>query len=349
MAINFKDDEIRSAARNISSLTRAGMPQDEICSRMVEMQKKKADFWLEAVEATRNGQPLSRVLDGHWPNAYLQAVKAGEDAGTLADVLREVNFTIVRKQEIMKLLKSALQPLGFLAGGMGILIFFLVSVIPSLPAPRGVEPSLVRSWSDWLMGLLASDQKYIFFGAIGAVLFGFYSLLKTEGFKNWALSVLDQIPNVGLGVRSLLWAIFARYLIVLSNAGGNIDLSVRLRMASESLPPMYREEVDLLIDDLNDRSMGIAAAVNPERQDEGDPRRKWPLLFTSALMNYEATGDLGHELQQIVEDLEDDGKEGIKGALALTKLFGMLVAAASIMFPMASYLMETVASTQALS
>ncbi|MBE0506258.1 MAG: type II secretion system F family protein [Marinospirillum sp.] len=348
MDVKFKDNEIRVAARLIGSLTRAGLAQDLICARMSEMQPKKKAFWLEAADQAAGGVPLSQLMEDSWPPAYIQAIKAGENSGSLAAVLKEINHTIVRKQEVMKILIDALKPFGFVLGGIGVLFFFLVSVIPSLPAPRGIEPSMIRVMSNTVMETLASDAKYMVGGVIAAVLFGLYVLFKSPSFQRSFMEMIDKVPGLGRGVRALAWSIFARYLIVLSNAGGGLDVAMRLRMAAESMPKIYQEEVDLLIYDLAERNMGIASAVNPDQQEEGDPRRKWPMLFTSALMNYEVSGNMGEELQAVVDDLEEDGRESIAGPISLMKLVGMLAAVSSIMFPMASYLMETVESTRAM-
>lgn len=348
MSVDFKDNEIRVAARLIGSLTRAGLAQDTICERMAEMQPKKKSFWLEVSEQAALGIPFSQFMEGSWPGAYIQAVKAGENSGSLANVLKEINQTIVRKQEVMKVLFDALKPLAFLGGGIGVLIFFLISVIPSLPVPKGIDPSLIRVMSNAVMDMLASDTKYIVIGAIAATGFGLYTLFKNPSFQSAVMEIMDKIPGLGRGIRSLAWSIFARYLIVLSNAGGGLDVVTRLKMASEAMPKIYRSEVDLLIYDLAERNMGIADAINPDKQEEGDQRRKWPMLFTSALMNYEVSGNMGEELEAVVDDLEEDGRESIAGPISILKLIGLIAAVSSIMFPMASYLMETVASTKAM-
>lgn len=348
MEAKFKDNEIRVAARLIGSLTRAGLAQDTICTRMAEMQPKKKSFWLEASEQAAIGIPFSQIMEGSWPGAYIQAIKAGENSGALASVLKEINHTIVRKQEVMKILLDALKPLAFVGGGIGVLIFFLISVIPSLPVPRGVDPSMIRVWSNTVMGVLASDTKYVVAGVVMSVGFGLYTLFKSAGFQSRAMEIMDKIPGLGRGVRSLAWSIFSRYLIVLSNAGGGLDVVMRLKMASEAMPKIYQSEVDLLIYDLAERNLGIADAINPDKQDLGDPRRRWPMLFTSALMNYEVSGNMGEELEAVVDDLEEDGRESIAGPISLLKLIGLIAAVSSIMFPMASYLMETVASTKAM-
>lgn len=348
MEVKFKDNEIRVAARLIGSLTRAGLAQDLICLRMAEMQAKKKEFWLDAAEQAGAGIPFSHIVEESWPKAYIQAVKAGENSGSLASVLREINLTIVRKQEVMKILIDALKPLGFVLGGIGVLIFFLISVIPALPAPRGIDPSLIRSMSNSVMDALASDTKYMILGIAVATLFGLYTLFKNPSFQRSVMEIVDKVPGLGRGVRALVWSIFSRYLIVLSNAGGGLDVVTRLKMAAESMPSIYQEEVNLLIYDLAERNMGIADAINPDKQDEDDPRRKWPMLFTSALMNYEVSGNMGEELQAVVDDLEEDGRESIAGPISILKLVGMLTAVSSIMFPMASYLMETVEATRAM-
>jgi len=160
---------------------------------------------------------------------YTQLVRAGEASGKLEVILDRLNHYLLRQAEIRKRIKKAVnQPLINLVLILGIAVFLLTTVIPSLAetiSSLGVELPLITRITIWLSNFFSHNYIYLIVGAITvSAIYSFWS--KTPTGRRAIDTVKLKIPVVSYFTRIGAVIQFSRTLGILLEAGVNLAESL---------------------------------------------------------------------------------------------------------------------------
>nr|VFJ69522.1 MAG: Type II secretory pathway, component PulF [Candidatus Kentron sp. FM]VFJ70858.1 MAG: Type II secretory pathway, component PulF [Candidatus Kentron sp. FM]VFK07485.1 MAG: Type II secretory pathway, component PulF [Candidatus Kentron sp. FM] len=328
--MNFAD--IMTAAAALGNQLAAGIPVQDALARMPQLQRKLAHVWEPIADAVRDGSPLSHQLEDVWPENMVSAVRAAELSGSLPEVFKRIEETLAIRKRIIGLAGQLIMPFLIILGAIGASIFYMIAVIPGIgriAGPTSMEGNPVFRLSaiitdvydnHWVMALLVMAATI---AAIG-------SLLTRKEVQVWIQSQLDGIPLVNDAMRQLAFGLWANYLSAVDSAGG-IDMPTKLRLTAPVLPEVYREGVLLVAEEVIRR--GLRNAVDPDKQAENDPRRKWPFYITIAFLLAAEHGELAKELARATPPMLEDGFKKATLVFNIMNLLAMLIAAILIVIP----------------
>jgi type II secretory pathway component PulF len=328
--------EVQSVAAALGNQLDAGVPMLQACERMARFQPKYAEFWNETSMGVAIGRPVSEFLERQWPEAFLSAVKAGEESGSLVAVLERIEKIIELQLEMRKLVAGLYYPIGFGLMGLVVFVFFMVQVIPALSTSLGVgQRGMVFTLSAWMSSMFEQHWVVILAGIAGTIIAGIYWFSVPDN-RQTALNIVLNVPVVGDSLKYILFGVWANYMALVDSAG--IPVTQGLLMTSKTLPTSLRDGLEKLSSEAVSRGLGDAA--DPEKQLPGDSRRAWPFYISNAFLIAEQTGKLNEALERAAKGMLKDGQARLKIAVGVANLVALFVSALFIVGPVAAYYMQ---------
>lgn len=289
-------------------------------------------------ERVATGQMLSDALEAYpraFPGIYCSLVKAGEQSGSLPQVLESMAGFLEWRIEIAGTVRQAtIYPLVVAVAGYSMVLFLLSFVIPRLGevlSKIGNElPAASRVLID-CSDFVATNILWIVGGSVVgglALLF----LLKTASFQARVMNLLGSLPVVSNVVSTLAIAQFARTFSVLLNSGLTMTNALTLGSASVSLPSL-RERID----DARERILGGARLGEALEAEEVLP----PVAMSMVKVGEEA-GRLPVTFERLGRLYDREVKNAVKKALALmepvvTVALGLVVGGVAVLVVMTIY------------
>ena len=188
------------------------------------------------------GQPLSDALERHpaaFPAIYCSLVRAGEQSGSLPQVLQSVAGFLEWKMEIAGTVKQAMiYPAVIAAAGYGMVMFMMSFVIPRLGAVISKIGSELPAASRILIdasAFVAGNVVAILLGTVGALVAAVL-LLRTRAVSGAVLSLMGSLPVMRNVLGTLALAQFSRTFAVLLNSGLTMTAALELGGAAVALP-----------------------------------------------------------------------------------------------------------------
>ncbi|QHS09131.1 type II secretion system F family protein [Sinimarinibacterium sp. NLF-5-8] len=332
----------------IRDFTRVGVPMPETCAYLAKIQKHDRDIWLSIAKATAAGSSLAKALTHHrlWPAWTIAAVTAGEVSGKLPDVLDKVRGFLLDQKQIMGVVKTKiLVPLGYLLAGAGMFVGFMIGVYPSVTKtiPANKRTGLVAV-SDFFIDLYQNHLIATILLALIAGL-GAYHFFRQAAVKMWLYRMVDSIPGIGDGMRSIYLGFWARFMAILDEAG-DVAFSEMVLIASSLTPSLYHPSFRTMVRDAE--KMGLNKAVDDARFTASDPRKKWPLRLTVGLQIAAKTGDIGGPMGSMAPDIVEDGKDQLIKSLTPFNALATAFAAAGIVAPFVGLMLLQLKMAQAM-
>jgi len=172
---------------------------------------------------------------GHYPDAfpaiYVALVRVGESSGTLESVLGVLAAERARAEELRRKLADALRyPTFVLFAAFGVLVFFLMFVLPQFSAVLrdfGAQPDAFSSLFLRLSDLLAG-HKELFGLAVAFMLVGILLALKHQKARRALMFHLTRLPVVSTVAAYHSTALFCRNLHVLLSAAVPLPAALRI-------------------------------------------------------------------------------------------------------------------------
>jgi len=203
----------------------------------------------DLADRVASGQSLSDSLQVYpraFPKVYVALVRAGEQSGSLPEVLQSITGFLEWQLEIRGIVKQAMiYPIVVGLAGYGMVLFLLSFVIPRLAAVLNKIGGELPAASQILIacsGFVAEHILAIGVGSVGALL-AMVWLLRSPQAQSIASSVLAQVPVAREVVRTLAIAQFCRTFSVLLRAGLTMTSALELGGAAVSLP-RFRDQID---------------------------------------------------------------------------------------------------------
>lgn len=336
--------EIQAAAAALDTQLTAGMPQADALRRMARLQPAYDEFWQAAADGAQAGRRLSTYLAGEWPLVFINAIVAGERSGTLPQACAKIKDAIILQRGLQKKMWGLAYPVGISLLALVVFIFYMVFVIPTLfQALEAKDQGLVFKVSQWMSTMWFENWATILI-SLGVSVFAAAAWLSVyenrERVEDWSLS----IPVIGPALAFFYWAIWARYMALVDSTGA-ISRSDGLEMTSHMLPHSLRPGILLAASEVEVR--GSAAATDPAKQVDGDPRKEWPFYISNAFILSDTSGVLDDQLMAASVALVEEGTVAFDLAIQAAIVFTFVVTSIFVALPIAAYFMQMGAALQA--
>lgn len=328
---------IGMAAGALANQVRAGLPMNQAVERLQEQQPDKAEFWGTVARHISNGNTLSSALGGHWPQGFVAAVAAGEESGEIVKVLNQIEDTIRIEGEMKKHAMQLAYPVMMVLAGLGVFIFFMAFVLPSLARSlKGKGTSNIMELAFWMESMV-NDHGLIILAALVIGVFLFVGWIKTPAARQQIMGVMLDVPILGPALVNLSFGLWSYYMAVMSAAG--VDTVRSFEITTTVLPEALQPAIRAIHRDLL-KNRGLPDASDPKKQPVGDPRKVIPFYIAIALKIAHETGEIDVELTKVAPSLIKDGVEKLNRAVSIANIIALAIAAAAIMTPLGAYYLQ---------
>jgi len=306
--VRIRSREITVFSRELASLLKAGVPILRAINVILEQTPdQKLKMVLKDLHAKlKDGSTFSSALS-RYPKVfspfYLALVRAGEDSGTISEVLLRIADYRLKQEELLSRFRMALAyPILMALVGLGTIVFMLTFVMPrlmrifmnmgqDLPLPTRIlisASNFLRQWWVWvtllLFILVARRQS------------------KTETAKLFLSRVVLSLPIFGNLVLKSELNRFCRTLELLLKSGIGL-----LRAIAVALPVVGNR---IIKEQLQRSSQELEKGGSFGRSLKNS--RLLPVFMTNLIIIGEESGKLTGALEEIASSYERDTEEAIK-------------------------------------
>lgn len=335
-----KYSEIDNAASILSNLLEIGEPLYQALQNLHSAQP--AAGWTDVAERVRAGARLSECMTQLWPEALISAIAAGERAGNLPAVFRQIHELMQLQLQMQKSMRQMYKPLSYILLGAIAFIYFMIDIIPETSKnltsmfSRKTEPSLIMKLSAVMQEVFYHYWIVILIGA--AVFIGWLYQKSTEpAFREGLFELADRIPKLNEALRALYFGLWARSLATLASSGG-IPISDMLMLSARTLPTVMQSGVILMASEVVTK--GLAAAGDPQQQSDDDPRKRWPYYVGIAFKVADRTGMIDAEMQRVARILIEYGSARLLLYIQLADNAILIFSAITLFLPFAAHYYE---------
>lgn len=307
MSDKFPANDLQYAISSLSNLLSVGIPSADAFREMQFLQPKQAEFWKQSSKLSANGQSLAETLKPILDTSTYAAIHAAENSGTLTEVFAALEKAMEEKRAIRKTMLSIVYPFGMLIAAIGVFLLFLAFVVPALSKsiPNGGEKSSLNVIAESLHDFLVTYDMHIGIGVAIAVALLVHWLRNPDN-RNTIVSMIDQIPLLGVATRDLYYGEWATHMAINTHAG--ITVIDAIKLTYKMMPAYYHPEVLAVARDAT--RIGLAAASSPTHG-ANDPRSKIPFLVANAFRFADRTGSTDIHFQRAGNALIVQGKKRI--------------------------------------
>ena len=220
-------DELVMFARQMYSLTKAGLPLDRSIKGLEASQSNPVfrRVLKDVITGLENGMNLASALGRHpkvFSQLFLSLVHVGENTGRLDNAFQEISKYLELEKSTRKQIKSAtrypLFVLAVMAAALGVITVFVIPVFSQVFERLGAD-------LPWQTGVLVNTSDFVInywpllLLAIFGSIFGFKNYIGTEGGRlNWDRRKL-RLPLAGPVFEKIALGRFARTFSMVMAAG----------------------------------------------------------------------------------------------------------------------------------
>jgi type IV pilus assembly protein PilC len=265
--------------------------------------KKLAKVITELRADVEGGLLLSEAMARHpriFSRLFISMVEAGEAAGILDVVLDRVAFQIEKETRIKRRVKGAmmypLMVMGFATLVLIGMLMFLVPIFVDIFAELGGDLPMLTQIVVNLSDILR-NYYFIVFPVMGAMIYGFFRLKKTErGRRVWDAFRMRIPFGVGAIVVKVGMARFSRTLSTLVAAG--VDIIRSLEITGSTAGNSLIEDATAVVRERVHQGVPIAVPLEDEKI--------FPPMVSQMVRVGEETGELEKMLAKIADFYEDE-------------------------------------------
>lgn len=309
-------------SQELLALLEAGLSLVESFETLTEKEQRPEikKILTRIITCLYEGHPLSHALQQspeHFPALYVATVRASEKTGGLPESLsRFIAYQSQVDGVKRQVISASIYPL-LLAGFGGLVtLFLLVYVVPRFSriyADMGSNlPFMSRMLMHWGQ-FLGAHGMLILAGTVSTLVLLAYAVTR-QGFRQWLVVKLWQLPGIGSRLHVYQLARFYRSLGMLLRGGMPVVLS--LNMASDLLQSSLRGQLAVASRSIRE---GQAISEAMERHGLTTP------VSLRMLRVGERTGRMGEMMERIASFYEEDTARWVE---RFTKLFEPLLMAA---------------------
>lgn len=331
--ISLHDTGIAAGAMSVQ--LSAGVPIQIAVSRMGDLQPTHKQAWADVSRMLNDGIRFSVAIDGWWAPAYTASVRAGERSDSIAEVMTNIEKSISSQKVINQVLWTLAYPFGVVIGGVLMFLNMMLLVLPKFNMGV-VEKNSVMTLSLAMNGIY--DQHAAQIGiALAVTIVLVVAWISQANNRQTLIAWMDQLPIIGVSVRSLWFGAWSYQMATLDRAGG-IPIQQSLEYAAASLPQAYREGMRLMAEDIPQR--GLEQAATPRKLGEYDPRALWPFYVTLAFRMSAQSKNLGELLLKFAPAMIEEGTRGIQRITRIMGIAAFALTGALVAVPMSGYFMS---------
>jgi type II secretory pathway component PulF len=329
--------ELATFTQQLANLLNSGMPLTVALHSMTHLESKgiSADVSRDLKQEVTEGRSLSDAMARQprvFSDLYINMVRAGEQSGSLVEVLRRMANHFQQFAEVQAKFTSALiYPAMVCCVGAGIIAFFMFFMMPrfitifngfnvQLPLPTrilvGSSQFLVRFW--WLLGLVAMAAL---------ILFKRFQASEEGGQKldEWKM----KAPVFGKVIRLNLFGQFARTLGTLLQNG--VPVLTALKITEQVIANRI---VKKAIAKTRDAVTDGKTLAQPLQQS-----KIFPQLMVDLVRIGEETGDVPGALNNVADTYESELQIGLRVMTNLIEPVLIIVMAVIVGFLLISILL----------
>ena len=285
----------------------------------IELPAVRAQFF-EILSSVKEGMPLSRAMAGNdalFSPMAVAMTEAGEADGNLGGALGRLAEALGQADDLRNLITtSMIYPVILLVIAVGVILLMLLFVVPQFESLFAGAGDKLPAASQLVMGASQSLRAHgwLMLGGVLLLYFGLRQWLRQPSMKLGVDRMILRTPQLGMLVRYIDTARFARTLSVLVTGG--VPLPVALAMAQRAI---------------GNREIGDAVAKVASGVKEGEgltaplaAANVLPKLALGFLRTGEETSQLGPMLGKLADVLDRDVK------IRLQRLIGLLTPAITV-------------------
>jgi type IV pilus assembly protein PilC len=332
-----KLQELATFTQQLANLLQSGMPLTIALNSMIHLESKgiPAVVSRELKQEVTEGKGLSDAMAKQpriFSDLYINMVRAGEQSGSLVEVLRRMATHFQQFAEVQAKFTSALiYPAMVCCVGAGIIAFFMFFMMPrfmeifngfgvELPLPTrmlmGFSTFLINFW--WLLGLVL---------IVAVILFKRFqaSAAGARKLDEWKMSA----PIVGKVVKLNLFGQFARTLGTLLENG--VPVLTALKITEQVLPNRLIKEAIAKTREAVTDGKTIAQPLAASKI--------FPQLMVDLVRIGEETGDVPGSLNNLADTYENELQIGLRVMTQLIEPLLIIVMALIVGFLLISILL----------
>ena len=300
----ISDNNLIVFTRQFSSLIESGVPILQGLSIMVEQQKNKElkGILTKIKEGIESGASLSdslRKFPKVFNDLYVNLVESGEKGGVLDRVFKRLSVYFEKILKLKRKIKSAMiYPTVVLSVAVGVIIILMTFVIPvfaSLFASVGAKlPALTRDVIDF-SNFMRAYILYIII-ALGILIFAFKAYGKKENGKRNIDRMMLKIPVIGILLKKVAIARFARTLSTMVESG--VPILAGLEIVSKTSGNKIIEESLMRTKDEVSSGSPLSSSLNKTNL--------FPPLVIQMITVGEKTGNLDAMLAKVADYYDEE-------------------------------------------
>jgi general secretion pathway protein F len=304
-----KPSEVAMMTRQLATLIGAGFPLVSAIDALIPQTKSHAfkKILAQIKDLIVEGSSFARALSkypGTFSSLYANMVRAGESSGTLEIVLERLADFTEKQQALMNRIQTALAyPIFMLVIGTVVLFILLAYIVPSITSIFADMNQVLPTPTRILIGLSEFIKSYwwIIFIMIAAIAVSLNRTRKTEKGRYWIDRTKLSLPGIGILIRKLTVARFARTLGSLLENGVSmlIALDIVKNIAGNVLISNSVETAAVEVA----KGQGLGAALS-----EG---AIFPQLSIQMIQVGEQSGELETMLNKIADVFENEVETSI--------------------------------------
>ena len=300
-----KPKSLQVFSRQFATMIEAGL---NVVTALVILEEQTEDKKLAKVVTelradVEGGLLLSEAMARHprvFSRLFISMVEAGEAAGILDVVLDRVAMQIEKETRIKRRVKGAmmypLMVMGFATLVLVGMLMFLVPIFVDIFAELGGDLPMLTQIVVNLSDILR-NYYFIVFPVMGAMIYGFFRLKKTDrGRRVWDAFRMRIPFGVGAIVVKVGMARFSRTLSTLVAAG--VDIIRSLEITGSTAGNSLIEDATAVVRERVHQGVPIAIPLEDEKI--------FPPMVSQMVRVGEETGELEKMLAKIADFYEDE-------------------------------------------
>lgn len=317
--------------RNLRVMISSGLPLPralETLANQLKNQKFKKTI-LSVRDEIIKGNSFSETLKKHpdvFSELFQNMVRAGEESGTLDNVLKILSRKMEKEHELKSKIKGAMiYPAVIICAMLGIGVLMLVVVVPQLAKTFEELAVELPLTTRIIIGIgdFLSQKWYLVIIFIFVLAFLFWRMMKIESFKKIIDKLVLKIPVISPIIQKTNTAYMTRTLSSLIMAGVSIVKS--LEISSGTLGNFYYKSAIISVAEKVRKGEKIFQALKSYEN-------IYPSIVIEMLAVGEETGETSNILAQLADFFEEEVSNATKNLATIIEPVIMLIIGAAIGF-----------------
>ena len=321
--IKISANDLSILTRQMATLLNSGMTVEETLNALIKQSEgHKVKAVISDLRAlVTEGYSLSDAIGTYprsFPEIYRASVSAGEQSGTLGDVLERLADYLENRLGVQQRISVALvYPIFLTVASIAIVVALVAFVVPKVVAvfeDTGQELPVLTQILISLSGFLQAYGLYLLIALI-ALVFACMYIFRQPAPKFWLHSLYLKVVGIKRLVRNLNTARMARTLSIM--VGSGVPLLASMRSCEGVLSNVVLKQ------DLQTAAEEVAQGVSISRA--LDRSGHFPPLLVQMVASGENSGQLDHMLEKAASATESELESRITMLVSLFEPIMILV------------------------